>query len=442
MRFNEWLRSIAEAGRELWQRGRGNGRGSAAHIDELCAELCSIKGEALGTAIAQAVVAAYSGLGDAQRLAFFQRLAQHYGPDREAILAQAECYREQDSIQSLNRLEELIEGQRRNLFQRINMAPGATPVLVGMRKVLLELLPAHPQLRVVENDLLHVLRPWFNRGFLRLQAISWETPAHILEKLIAYEAVHEMQGWEDLRRRLAADRRCFAFFHPALPGEPLIFVQIALVQGMASSVQALLSDAELTEPQFDTAIFYSISNCQEGLRGISFGNFLIKQVVLELQHEFRQLRDFATLSPIPGFRRWLESELETPAQLHFDTAQRELLDIDHRDDPRARELLLSLCAIYLVHAKRGSEPLDPVERFHLGNGARIERLNWMGDRSDSGMAQSFGLQVNYGYHLRHVESNHERFVNEHHVVMSGGIRKLVVAGEHLLARADTASARR
>jgi malonyl-CoA decarboxylase len=321
------------------------------------------------------------------------------------------------------------------------MAPGGTGIIVGMRADLLGLLREHPELKPVDDDLLYVLRSWFNRGFLTLATISWETPAHILEKLIAYEAVHEMQGWDDLRRRLAEDRRCFAFFHPALPDEPLIFVQVALVEGLSGNIQDLLAESGDQQPQkFDTAIFYSISNCQAGLKGISFGNFLIKQVVLELRREFDSLKHFATLSPIPGFRRWLNKELTQPELITLNEVQRTLLEsmgsADWYEKPdhvaALQPVLMQLCSLYLAHAKRGDEPLDPVERFHLGNGAQIARLNWAGDISDRGLSQSAGMLVNYGYELRKVEANHEAFVNDHRIVMAAEFRKLCHDSEVLL----------
>ena len=442
MRINEWLDSIADAGRELWQRSRHNRRGGTRQIEYLCEELSSSRGEAMGTAVAQELLAAYQRLDEAGRLAFFRLLQRSYAPRREEILQCAARYQDEGSEDDLRALQRALDGGRRSLFRRINMAAGGMATILGMRRDLLRLLADHQDLKSVDTDLLYVLKSWFNRGFLDLRAISWETPAHILEKLIAYEAVHEMDGWDDLRRRLAADRRCFAFFHPALPDEPLIFVEIALVEGMSGNVQELLAGpVGKPDRKIDTAVFYSISNCQEGLLGISFGNFLIKQVVMELRRNFPELRQFVTLSPIPGFRAWLERELKTPVLTQLSEAQRQLLG----DQPvrewqcnpalaeQMRAVLMPLCAIYLAQARRGEQPLDAVERFHLSNGARIERLNWLGDTSDKGLAQSCGMLVNYGYLLREVEANHEAYINAHAVVSSNGFRKLLNESRELQA---------
>jgi malonyl-CoA decarboxylase len=302
-----------------------------------------------------------------------------------------------------------------------------------MRKTLLHGLREHPQWKVIDADLRHLLRSWFNRGFLRLERIDWHTSAMLLEKLIEYEAVHAIRGWWDLRRRLEHDRRCFAFFHPQLPNEPIIFIEVALTRGMSAQVQPLLDKAAPvgSPSSADCAMFYSITNCQEGLRGISFGNLLIKQVAEELKREFPHLRRFATLSPIPGFRAWL-------AKANLDAASRELLA--RLEDPawhigevpeELQKLLMRLCACYLLRAKqpngseaKGQEPLDPVARFHLGNGAALERLNWMGDTSEQGIARSAGLMVNYVYWLGEVERNHEAYFRAHVITASPAIEKL------------------
>jgi malonyl-CoA decarboxylase len=280
---------------------------------------------------------------------------------------------------------------------------------------------------------MHLLRSWFNRGFLRLERIDWRTSAIVLEKLIQYEAVHAIEGWRDLRRRLEADRRCFAFFHPQLPDEPIIFIEVALTRGMSAHVQPLLDiGSPVAAPQnADCAMFYSITNCQEGLRGISFGNLLIKQVAEDLKREFPHLRRFATLSPIPGFRLWLE---EAPVRIAVGPEGNERLALlDRLQDPAwhlgevpeaLAKLLTRLCAWYLLHAKQGEEPLDPVARFHLGNGAALERLNWMGDSSEQGISRSAGLMANYVYWLGEVERNHERYFHAHEVVASPLVEKL------------------
>jgi malonyl-CoA decarboxylase len=310
-----------------------------------------------------------------------------------------------------------------------------------MRRYIIGALKDHPDWKTLDADLEHLFASWFNRGFLTLERIDWNTPAIVLEKLIEYEAVHEIRGWDDLRRRLADDRRCFAFFHPALPHEPLIFIEVALTKGISSAVQPLLAtDAPQLDPEaIDTAIFYSITNCQVGLRGISFGNLLIKQVAQRLGLEFPRIRTFSTLSPIPSFGSWLrgvrQSLADDPARA---SAAAELARLDTPDwylnaaqAERLRKLLMPLAAHYFLNAKQNGEALDPVARFHLGNGARLYRLNWLSDVSPRGMRQSAGMMVNYLYRVDEVERNHEMYVRDQRVVASRELQRL--AGESVLA---------
>jgi malonyl-CoA decarboxylase len=329
----------------------------------------------------------------------------------------------------------------------MNMAPNGTRSLVRLRAELLQRLAEDPGLAEVEADLHALLSTWFNPGFLSLSRIDWNSPASLLEKLVKYERVHRMRGLEDLRRRLAADRRCFAFFHPALPDEPLIFVQVALVAGLADRIAPLVdSNAPVWPPEdADTAVFYSISNCQEGLRGVNLGNFLIKLVVADLQRELPQVRGFATLSPVPGFRAWLAEELGKAESRLLDAEERAALGrLDEPGWPEAkptadalRPLLLRLCAHYLVREKRHGRPRDPVARFHLGNGARLERINWLGDPSEKGLAESAGLLVNYRYDPARIVSNHEAFTNQGEVIHAAAVRSLLPA---LPRRRETAPA--
>lgn len=417
------LNSIADRGRELLTR-----RGKAASLEELCQDLLSQRGEAIGTAIARDVVDGYGALNPEDRLEFFEALAEYCPADFERIVDAADAYRQDPRSESLLALWQASEPPVRALFDRINMAPGGTAALVGMRRDLLDLLPAHPQLKPLDSNLQHLLTSWFNRGFLALQRIDWQTPAFILEQVIEHEAVHEIDGWDDLRRRLGRDRRCFAFFHPALPDEPLIFVEVALTRGIPDAMRPLLdlSAPTLDPASADTAVFYSISNCFDGLRGISFGNFLIKQVVAELVHEELRLKTFATLSPIPGFSNWLEglsleeSEALLPSEATFN---RDLLNepnwqADSESADQIREPLLRLCAHYLVNERRGASALDPVAAFHLGNGASIERINWLADSSEKGLRESVGLMVNYLYQPSRIERNHEAYVNRGRIARS------------------------
>jgi len=402
---------------------------------QLCEALLGERGEVSGAALAREVVAAYEALDERSCDEFFDVLAGGFAPAPEAVGKAADAYRYEPSPANLQRLQEILDTARQELFRRMNMAPGGTEMLVALRRRVLRGLKAHPAWAGIDADLLHLFRSWFNRGFLRLERIDWRTPAIVLEKLIQYEAVHAIQGWPDLRRRLAADRRCYAFFHPQLGDEPLIFIEVALTQGMSAHVQPLLDLRSPVQPpaRADCAIFYSITNCQEGLRGISFGNLLIKQVAQDLKRELPQLGSFATLSPIPGFRRWLAGADTQVALARGAEGEQRLAQLARIARPDwhtgevgepLQKLLTRLCAWYLLHAKQDGEPLDPVARFHLGNGAALERLNWLGDTSAAGMARSAGLMVNYAYRLEDVERNHERYFSDHTVVASRAVAKL------------------
>jgi malonyl-CoA decarboxylase len=388
----------------------------------LCEALLSERGEYASIALARDALTSYHALDERRRDEFFDLLARDYSPSPDVVARAASAYQADPSPENLIQLQETVEPARQELFRRLNMAPGGTAALVEMRKALLKKISAKPQWRVIDADLMHLLRSWFNRGFLRLERIDWRTSAIVLEKLIQYEAVHAIQGWRDLRRRLESDRRCFAFFHPQLPDEPIIFIEVALTRGMSAHVQPLL---DLKSPvampsNADCAMFYSITNCQEGLRGISFGNLLIKHVAEELRREFPHLKRFATLSPVPGLRRWLDQSAETAILEKIKDPAWHLGEV-----PEAlQKQLTRLCAYYLLHAKQGDEPLDAVARFHLGNGASLERVNWLGDSSEQGLARSAGMMVNYVYWLPELERNHERYFREHAVVAAPAVEKL------------------
>jgi malonyl-CoA decarboxylase len=405
---------------------RITGGGAAAPVQELaqlCDALLAESGEYASTALAREAVARLRALDDAGREEFFDVLAAKYSPAEAQLKDAAAAYQAAPSSDNLIRLQQASESPRRELFDRLNMAPGGTAALVEMRKALLARVRAKPEWRLLDYDLRRRLRSWFNRGFLRLERIDWRTSALVLEKLIDYEAVHAVQGWPDLRRRLQADRRCYAFFHAQLPDEPIIFIEVALTHGMSARVQPLLDvRAPIGDPmKADCAMFYSITNCQEGLRGISFGNQLIKQVAEDLKQEFPHLRRFATLSPIPGFRRWLEKTGAPALVARIADPAWHLGEIPET----LQGELTRLCAYYLVRAKEeDGEPLDPVARFHLGNGASLDRLNFLGDTSESGMARAAGLMVNYVYWLAELEKNHERYFRERAVNASPAVEKM------------------
>ncbi|MGI9451715.1 MAG: malonyl-CoA decarboxylase [Geminicoccaceae bacterium] len=443
--FEQLFEQIAERGREFLAQAVGGQQEGADVLSGLAAQLLAQRGEATAAALAQRLVDAFVEQDDDSHQRFFGYLASELNPDPDQVLAAAERYQSDPSPAALFELGRVCEPPRQELFRRINMASGGTAMLVALRSALLDQVADHPELRVVDDDLFHLFGSWFNRGFLTLQQIDWRTPAFLLEKLIGYESVHAIQGWDDLRRRLERDRRCFAFFHPALADEPLIFVEVALVNGMAGGIQPLLDTGqERIDPEkADTAIFYSINNCQEGLRGVSFGNFLIKQVAAELKQELPNLKTFATLSPVPGFRRWLSSDaVKTAAAAASDASMVDeiVLSLDdpgwHESSERSealREATMGLAAHYLLKAKRSDErPLDPVARFHLGNGARLERVNWMGDPSPNGIRQSGSILVNYLYNLDELERNHEAYVNRKHVIAARRVEQLAKSGASLI----------
>jgi malonyl-CoA decarboxylase len=413
----------------------------------LCGHLLSERGEASQTALAQKIISTYRGMNSAQRCAFFEMLCREFSPDEAAVSNAAAEYQREPGPKSLAVLSAAVEAPRQELIRRINTAPQGTETLVALRQHLLDLPDGKSKFGALDADLKHLFRSWFNRGFLRLERISWQTSALVLEKLIGYESVHEINGWPDLRRRLEADRRCFAFFHPALVNEPIIFVEVALANGMTGDLQPLLDvKAPVLAPEkADTAIFYSINNCLKGLRGIPFGNFLIKQVVTELAAEFPKIRTYCTLSPLPRFARSLESRegemgftrerlsrlLDGSAGNLTEAAGRSdavdaffhLLEepLSHREELAAP--LERLALAYLTQARQNGKLYDPVAMFHLSNGARIEQINAFGNLRPYGVAESFGVTVNYRYLPEELEENHELFVRKGQIRVSSGLSR-------------------
>ena len=374
---------------------------------ELCTALLSSQGEVSGMAIARNLLDRYAAMTAAEKITFFQYVMHGLEIDPELVRTSLDAYFEKPGKATYRAFSQACEPQRQELARRLNQVPGATGQLVAMRQDLLGLLKEHPDFAPLDVDFKHLFASWFNRGFLVLRPINWDSPAEILDKIIAYEAVHAIDSWDDLRRRLKpADRRCFGFFHPAMADEPLIFVEVALTRGIPDSVQDVLADdrAEIAATEADTAVFYSISNCQTGLAGISFGNSLIKQVVADLSKQLPGLATFVTLSPIPKLNRWLQDKSRSALS---------------REDPRA------VAAHYLLEAKRkDGTPFDPVARFHLGNGAMVHAVHAGADLSENGQAQSNGTMVNYLYDLPQISKNHEKFVGEKTVVASEAVRKL------------------
>jgi len=414
---------------------RRNSSRALARVIDGCKRLLSERGEANSQAIAADLLPRLAALDEDAQLRFFRHLAEDFGPDPQGVLQAAQRFAEQPDAQRLIALTAVSEPPRQELLRRLNRAPGGTAAILQLRRSLLAALRSEPDLEAVEADFLHLLSSWFNPGFLQMQPIDWRASAELLERLIEHEAVHAIQGWDDLRRRLQPDRRCFAFFHPQLPGEPLIFVEVALLPQMPAAIAPLIDPASPARAprEFKVATFYSISNCEPGLKGVSLGNFLIKRVAEHLQRELPQLRTFCTLSPIPGFAAWLaRDDAQPPARwAPRVSAARETLAAagalakgfdPAQAEPALREAIELLATVYLAHeapTPRG----DAVAKFHLGNGARLERLNWAADLSRKGLKQSLGLMVNYLYDLRHVEEQHERFVHGE-VSASRRIRRL------------------
>ncbi|MDB5569733.1 MAG: Malonyl-CoA decarboxylase [Hyphomicrobiales bacterium] len=449
--FSDLLTSISDRGRTLLGLPAPSldPQKRAAGLADLCDRLLSGRGEASGTALAREVLDRYATLDEDARTTFFSALAERFGPDASAMTLAVDSWAHEPTDDNAARLHYASEPRRQEIFRRLNRAPGGTAALVGMREDLLKQLRANPGLKVVDRDFVHLLNSWFNRGFLVLRRIDWSSPAVVLEKIIRYEAVHQIRGWDDLRGRIdPVDRRCYAFFHPALVDEPLIFVEIALTADMPGAVQPLLAPGRQPTPpeKARTAVFYSISNCQQGLAGVSFGNFLIKQVVEELRRELPQLDTFVTLSPVPGFMGWLRAQAKSMTSEPDKQTVESLDDSEWPQDeefaPRARALLEPLAAQYFLEARTaGNRPVDPVARFHLGNGARLERINWLGDTSEKGLAESAGVMVNYLYDLDQIEENHEAFANQGEVVASPAVRRLLKSGSRVrLAPAVSAKA--
>jgi malonyl-CoA decarboxylase len=423
------LSSVMEAGREILAR-RGQlspaGASAADRLLNLCQELLEHRGEASGLALAGEITAGYQQLSDASRMEFFVGLNDQFEVDADAILAAAERYRDNADLENLWAISRAVEAPRQKLFRRINMAPDGTRTLVTLRGHLLQVLRQNPQLRGIDSDLKHLFISWFNKGFLEMRRIDWSSPALVLEKIIDYEAVHEINGWDDLRSRLREDRRCFAFFHPALENDPLVFVEIALTEDVPGALAPLLVQERDVNAvnKVNTVVFYSISNCHPGLAGISFGNFLIKNVVEELKKEIASLKTFVTLSPVPGFRKWL-LQADLTGLVEDALIDRVKQSVGRVVEADVYEAHTRLCAHYLLREKSGEAPRDAVARFHLGNGARLHRIHGGADLSVKGREQSAGIMVNYLYDLDKIEENHEAYFDQGRVVASRTVNRLV-----------------
>ena len=423
-----------------------------SRVNNAVKRMISERGESNAVSMADDVVNGYRKLSKDQHVAFFTFLFEKLNPDTDLVMTAAQNFAADSNARNYIRLQRVVESPRQELFRRLNRASEGTAAVVQMRRDLLQVLDKKPELTAVDFDMRHLLSSWFNPGFLKMHRVDWKSPAEVLEKLIQHEAVHAIDGWDDLRRRLQPDRRCFAFFHPQLPNEPLIFVEVALLPEVPAVIAPLVDKKAETNDQvsqFKVAAFYSISNCEPGLRGVSMGNFLIKRVAEQLHAEFPGLKTFVTLSPIPGFMDWVaaganlgqgvpEDRLKPAIKATRDQALATLkLDSQswaerlsagwhpNQASEKENEALMSLASIYLGLASTGRDG-NPVAKFHLGNGAKLHQINWAGDLSRKGLRQSAGLMVNYLYDLSAVEDNHERFANGE-VIFSRAVSKLMTA---------------
>ncbi len=447
--------------REIWPLGEQNELKDKIHVDLPDSDLNVLRraisaclggrgGEVSARSRAAELGRAYLVLGADGRFKFLQLLAREYDVDNVAVEKAIEARNSITSpleLQAANqKLRLLLDPPRARLFQQFNELKEGVKFLVDLRAELIPWSRKDNELKALDQDVHRLLVSWFDIGFLDLRRITWDTPAAILEKLIKYESVHEISSWADMKNRLREDRRCYAFFHPRMPDEPLIFVEVALVSGISDNVQELLDvHAPIEDPlKSDTAIFYSISNCQKGLAGVSFGNFLIKRVVADLTAKLPNLKNFSTLSPIPGFLTWLRGQDES---FDLGNKERELWEsVQSADDPievlsrmvessgeddgasnaeTLKNLLLTLCARYLALAKRGDQAYDRVAHFHLSNGAQIERINWGANQTQAGMEQSAGIMVNYLYKLSQIEKNHEMYRGRGEITLSSHVKKLL-----------------
>lgn len=401
-------------------------------LSALAEALLSERGEASGVARARELLGEYAQAADEVKLQFLETLAEKFGADPKRIDKAIAAYQANPNPDQARQLHEAAESQLQELLRRLNLAPGGTEVLVRMREDVQRNLGEHPELKRIDADFRHLFVSWFNRGFLVLRRIDWSTPAAILEKVIRYEAVHEINGWSELRRRLdPVDRRCFAFFHPTLVDDPLIFVEVALTNDIPAAIAPLLAASRkpIDPAKATTAVFYSISNCQPGLQGVSFGNFLIKQVVDDLKRDLPDLKNFVTLSPVPGFVRWLQRE----GKASLSAAEIEVLKaLEHPEwhlslkvTKAVQPVLSRAIGAYLLTVKHSSgKPRDPVARFHLNNGASLDRVNWLGDVSAKGLREAAGFMVNYRYDLGDIEKNHESFAHNGPIAASRQVRAL------------------
>ena len=425
------ISSIADAGQKLLNR-KDIKKNDIDSILSLCDDLISNKGAAFGITVARDITELYQGLSTDNKLIFFKRINEKYKANFMEVDEAINLYKVSPNEKTLANLFKASGGKRRELFTRMNMAPNGTSIIVELREDLLKVLKDNKDLKALDDDLRYLFKAWFNPGFLKLEKITWDTKAAVLEKIIKYERVHQIKDMNELKRRLGEDRRFFSYFHPALEDEPIIFVQVALTKGLGRSIQELMKPSTSDSKSYDTATFYSISNCQEGLSGVTLGNFLIKRVVYEIQEELPHINNFGTLSPIPGFADWFSYLDEVKIKnILGNSKDKDVSFLKSKDfklgDKRIvenKEIIIKLVAHYIVNEKNHKGlPLNDVSRFHLGNGAIVDDIIVNANVSEVGFKRSFGVMVNYLYELTNIEKNHEDYVNNKKIIVSNKIKK-------------------
>ena len=425
------ISSIADAGQKLFKK-KNIKENDLNSILSLCDDLLSNKGAAFGITVARDITELYLTFSKENKLLFFKKINEKYKPSFTKVNEAIDVYKKSQNEKNLSDLFNVSEGRRRELFRRMNMAPNGTSIIVSLREDLLKILKDNNELRGLDDDLRHLFRAWFNPGFLKLEKITWDTKAAILEKIIKYERVHQMRDMTELKRRLGEDRRFFSYFHPALEDEPIIFVQVALTNGLGKSIQELMKPSSADQNKYDTATFYSISNCQEGLSRVTLGNFLIKRVVYEIQEELPQIKNFGTLSPIPGFVDWftyleevkIKSILGNMKDQDVSFLKSQDLKLGDSRIIKNKEAMMKLAAHYIVNEKNQQGlPINDVSRFHLGNGAIVDDIIVNANISEQGFKRSYGVMVNYLYELRNIEKNHEDYMNNNKTTVSNKIKK-------------------
>ena len=425
------ISSIADAGKQLFNK-KDIKKNDLDSILSLCDDLISNKGAAFGITVARDITELYQTLSIDNKILFFKSINEKYRPSFTKVNEAIDVYKNSQNEKTLSDLFKVSEGKRRELFMRMNMAPNGTSIIVSLREDLLKILKENKDLVSLDEDLKHLFKSWFNPGFLKLKKITWDTKAAILEKIIKYERVHHMKDMNELKRRLGEDRRFFSYFHPALEDEPIIFVQVALTNGLGRSIQEITKQSSGDEKKYDTATFYSISNCQEGLSRVTLGNFLIKRVVYEIQEELPHIKNFGTLSPIPGFVDWFSYLEESKIKnILGNIKNQDVMFLKSKDlkigDKRIidnKEAIIKLVSHYIVNEKNSDGlPVNDVSRFHLGNGAIVEDIIINANISDIGFKRSFGVMVNYLYELKNIEKNHEEYMNKKKVILSDKLKK-------------------